>query len=222
MQTLRPFRVAAVVMVMALPAALTSCGSSSDGSVAAGGSTIAPSTTGPTETTDIGGSDDSTRPATSAPENSDDILSGASLDEQSGPRVGDAVALLTAVRIAPHPGYDRVVFEFADDQLPEWKVAYAEPPFVTAGEGAPITLSGSAHLQVTMQGGSGFNLDTGEQTYNGPGKVAGGSAVEVADVIRQGDFEALLQWIVDSKHRVPFKVTALTGPSRLVIDLAHG
>src|SRR5690606_27983265 len=58
-------------------------------------------------------------------------LDGADLPgftrERSGADVastGDEVPILRAVRVGRHDGYDRIVFEFDSDGLPQWSVAY--------------------------------------------------------------------------------------------------
>ncbi len=35
------------------------------------------------------------------------------------------------------------------------------------------------------------------------------------------EFEAVLTWVVGARARVPFRVTTLPSPSRLVVDLEH-
>ena len=43
--------------------------------------------------------------------------------------------------------------------------------------------------------------------------------VRITDLVQIGDFEALLEWVVGTNRQVPFKVTTLSSPSRIVVDL---
>jgi len=145
----------------------------------------------------------------------------ATTDPKEGPAVGDGVALLTDVRAARNAGFDRLVFEFAGDDLPQWRVQYAEGPFTEDGSGNPVEVEGDFFLEVHMEGGTGFDGETGQETYTGPAAVPGRGTVRVVEVVRTGDFEAVMNWIVGTNRGVPFRVTTLTEPSRLVIDLAQ-
>ncbi len=175
-------------------------------------STSTPTSTGSSTPTSTGTSGSAT--TTVAP------LAAAGTGTRSGPARGTGVALLTDLRFGANAGFDRVVFEFAGANLPEWSVAYDPGPFTEDGSGSPVPVRGQAFLRVQMQGGSGVNLDTGQVTYDGPDRLAGGSG-PVIEVVRTGDFEAVMGWVVGSEARVPFRVTALTSPSRLVIDLVR-
>ena len=41
----------------------------------------------------------------------------------------------------------------------------------------------------------------------------------ITDLVRTGDFEAVLSWAAGTTERVPFRVLALREPTRIVIDL---
>jgi hypothetical protein len=53
--------------------------------------------------------------------------------------------------------------------------------------------------------------------YAGPARVGGDTAV-VREVVRTGDFEATLTWVVGLEHRVDFRADRLGEPSRLILD----
>ena len=61
---------------------------------------------------------------------------------KAGPRHGAAPAVLEHVRVARHPGFDRVVFEFASG-TPAWSARYV-PKVVHDGSGKPVALPGAA------------------------------------------------------------------------------
>jgi hypothetical protein len=45
-----------------------------------------------------------------------------------------------------------------------------------------------------------------------------GDTTVVTEVKAAGDFEAVLTWVVGLRYRVPFRVSVLDGPPRIVID----
>lgn len=131
---------------------------------------------------------------------------------------GTAQGLLTDVRVARQEGFDRVVFEF-DGGMPGYRVAYIERPVLEDGSGDEVEVSGAAVLEVRMEPAAGFNIvgERPEPSYKGPYRVRGDTAI-VGEVVRIGDFEAVLTWAVGLEEKVPFLVTALEDPHRLVVD----
>ena len=130
----------------------------------------------------------------------------------------DTFGQLVDVRVGEHSGFDRVVFEFADD-LPGYSVKYVELPVAEDGSGESVELPGAeAAVQVVFTPASGFDLEAGEETYTGPGTVTNDQTVEITGVASSGDFEAMLSWAVGLRHEVPFEVTKLDSPARLVVD----
>lgn len=143
--------------------------------------------------------------------------SGFGTDPVTGSGTGRG--LLAEVRLGAHNGFDRVVFQFRDT-LPGFHVRYVDPPIIQDGSGEPIPVDGSAFVQVRMEPASGFDFDTGTPAYTGPDRISGASAglAVVREVVRSGDFEGVLGWVVGLGRRVGFQVTTLSGPSRLVVD----
>jgi hypothetical protein len=76
-----------------------------------------------------------------------------------------------------------------------------------------------------MEPASGFDLSVpeGELVYTGPRRLEGADAGTsvVREIVRTGDFEAVLTWAVGLSDRVDFRVTTLDGPPRLVIDFRN-
>lgn len=153
-----------------------------------------------------------------------DVLEGAGTGPVRRPASGMAAALLDRVALARHEGFDRIVFQF-ENGLPGYSVAYADPPLHEDGSGAPVRIAGSAFLVVRMERASGFDLETGEGrlVYTGPRRIVGSTAGTsiVREVVRTGDFEAVLTWAVGLGDRVDFRVLRLDAPPRLVIDLRN-
>lgn len=128
--------------------------------------------------------------------------------------------LLAAVRAASQSGFDRVVFEF-EDEVPGYQVGYVNRPITEDGSGNPVDLKGDSVLQVRMEPASGADLATEavRQTYKGPNRFTPNTSV-VTELVRTGDFEAVLTWVIGVKGKPGFRVNTLTGPPRLVIEIS--
>jgi hypothetical protein len=113
------------------------------------------------------------------------------------------------------------VFQFRNG-LPGYRVEYVKPPLREDGSGDVVQLNGTAFVSVRMEPASGFDLNTGEGVlvYKGPKRIdAGGMGLSVvSDLVRTGDFEAVLNWAIGLEERVPFRVTTTSSPARLIVD----
>ena len=126
-------------------------------------------------------------------------------------------AHLVAVRAARQDTVDRVVFEFSD-RVPGYRVGYTNKP-IMGTSGKEVPLAGSAALVVHMEQASGFNQDTGQPTYSGPKQLQPADTRAVKEAAQVEDFEAVLSWALGVQGELPFRVSTLTGPPRLVIDI---
>lgn len=204
----RPVRRPALLAVLALAALGPACGPGQDSTVVAPVPTTTsspPTTPGSVTTATTGGSSP---------------LEGAGTSPTSVPAVAGP-AYLTAVRAARREGADRVVFEF-DGGPPGYRVAYVARPVTEDGSGREVPVEGGAVLEVRMEQAAGARI-SGEQvvpTYRGPTRLRPAGTGVVVEAVRAGDFEGALTWVVGTRARAPFKVSTLTGPSRLVIDVA--
>jgi hypothetical protein len=175
---------------------------------------------------------ESSEPATSAPARSAteteaggiDPLEGAGTEPVSATPAASEIALLERVAVARHEGYDRVVFQFRN-VLPGYRVEYVEPPLRQDGSGNVVEVAGRAFVVVRMEQASGFDLGTAEGVlvYKGPRRISGAEAGTsvVREVVRIGDFEAVLNWAIGLDYRVDFRVLTLDGPPRLVVDVRN-
>lgn len=192
---------------MALLAVSSGCGGSDKSSNPSGGYSLPSSTA--TATTGTGGIDP---------------LEGASTTPVEGVANGSDTALLERVAVGRHEGYDRVVFQFRN-ALPGYKVEYVQPPLKEDGSGNSVTIKGNAFLVVRMEPASGFDLSTGEgvMIYKGPRRLEGSAAGTsvVQELVRTGDFEAVLTWAIGLSDKVDFRVQTAASPLRLVVDLRN-
>ncbi|WP_197058349.1 AMIN-like domain-containing (lipo)protein [Modestobacter caceresii] len=124
---------------------------------------------------------------------------------------------VTEVRAAPHEGFERVVFELAGSGTPGWRVEYVDAPS-SQGSGDAVAVPGSAFLQVTLQGTS-YPYETGaEEVARGPVSVSGTDTVQ--GVVYDATFEGTSVAWIGTSAEVPFRVSALSDPTRLVVEVA--
>ena len=133
----------------------------------------------------------------------------------AAPAGAQSTPTLVDVRAGRHPGFDRVVFEFRGG-LPEHRVGYVDQ-LVEDGSGNPVSVAGAADLQVVFQGANAHRED-GSPSVS-PRRFSPGLAA-VKEVAQVGDFEAVVTYGIGLEHRRPITVSTLSGPSRLVIDVA--
>ncbi len=153
-----------------------------------------------------------------------DTLEGAAttpVEQKSG---SSETALLERVAIGRHEGYDRVVFQFTN-VVPGYRVEYVQPPLKEDGSGKVVAVKGSAFVVVRMEPASGFDLSKSEGmlVYKGPKRLEGsdsGTSI-VQEVVRTGDFEAVLHWAIGLEEQVDFRVTSAGSPPRLIVDFRN-
>jgi hypothetical protein len=186
--------------------ALSGCGGDDNGSP---GANPPPTTSATTTTTTTDGIDP---------------LEGAGTTPVQGEAVDVEWALLERVAIGRHEGFDRVVFQFKN-HLPGYRVEYVEPPLKEDGSGNVVRIEGRAFVLVRMEPASGFDLsvDEGELVYKGPRRLEGSAAgtAIIREVVRTGDFEAVLSWAVGLDDKVDFRVRTALGPARLIVDFRN-
>lgn len=196
-------------MATAALLAVSGCGGSNTSSPPTGASSVPTSTSPTTSTTGTSGIDP---------------LEGAATTPVEVAASGSDTALLERIAVGRHEGYDRVVFQF-QNALPGYKVEYVQPPLTEDGSGKPVSVKGSAIVSVRMEPASGFDLNTGEGvlTYKGPKRIDGSSAGAsvVQELVRTGDFEAVLTWAIGLSDTVDFRVQTATSPDRLIVDFRN-
>jgi hypothetical protein len=121
---------------------------------------------------------------------------------------------LVAIRAAHHTGFDRVVFEFSGAVPSRRDVKYVAQ-LIADPSGQPIPMAGDAILQAVLQPARAHN-DQGQATV--PGNIAF-ALPNVMQVVRSGDFEAVLSHGIGLARKTNFRVFTLTNPSRVVIDI---
>jgi hypothetical protein len=133
-------------------------------------------------------------------------------------RAPAAVPRVVRLEVGRHDdeGFDRVVVEF-DGPLPGYDVRYVDR-VVQDGSGQTVPLIGGADLRIVIKPANAHD-DSGVGTLPTPRLTPGSTMVKEARLA--GDFEAVVTVGVGVATRSPFRVTELSGPNRLVIDVLY-
>ncbi|MCW2613900.1 MAG: hypothetical protein JWN08_894 [Frankiales bacterium] len=133
-----------------------------------------------------------------------------------------AVGTVRDVRAGRHACFDRVVVDLLGDRPGQVDVRYVAT-VRRDGSGQRVPLRGGAFLQVVVRSPS-YDSDTGRLLYRpaDPNELA---PVRGSTTLRQlayaGSFEGQTTLGVGVRARLPFRVLLLTGPPRVVVDVAH-
>jgi hypothetical protein len=129
------------------------------------------------------------------------------------------VPLLDHVRVGRHAGYDRIVFEFAGP-IPAYRVQPVAALFEDAS-GAPVWPGQRNLLQIRLEPAQA-HTNAGRSTLT-PGEERAAPGLPALRQFRLiGDFEGVVTYGLRLGLGTPnLRVSELTSPNRLVIDLAH-
>ena len=100
----------------------------------------------------------------------------------------------TRAGASPGGGYDRVVFEFAGDSVPGYRVEYTTKPVQRCGSGDPVTVAGTGRLIVRFEPAQAHD-EHGSLTPTERHRVPGLPAVR--ELILICDFEGQVEWVLD-------------------------
>ena len=133
----------------------------------------------------------------------------------SSNRASSAMPRLVGIRAAQYHGYDRVVFEFSGTAPAQRTVRYVAH-LIADARGTAIPVAGRAILRVSFRAASA-HTDGGRSTA--PAQ-AGFALTNVMTVVRSGDFEGVVSYGIGLAQRAAFRVSTLTRPSRVAVDIA--
>ena len=125
-----------------------------------------------------------------------------------------AATRLVGVRAARQDGYDQVVLTFHGG-LPGWRVAYV-PAVRRDGGDQVVPLRGQAFLAVVFDPAAAHD-PRGAPTF--PDRTITTTYPTLRQVRFAGDFEGQVAFGVGLGGRTGFRVTELTGPARVAVDL---
>jgi hypothetical protein len=123
--------------------------------------------------------------------------------------------VLVDVRPGEQMGFDRAVFEF-ENCLPGYRVEYIEQA-VACGSGETETVAGTAIIQVRMEPAVAHD-EAGMTTVPSLELVPALTSIQELD--STCDFEGVVVWAIGLATEVDFRVSELTEPYRLVVDVA--
>jgi hypothetical protein len=120
------------------------------------------------------------------------------------------VPVLTSIRTGAHPegGYDRISLEFTG-QLPGFKAEYATS-IVHQGSGAPISLPGSAYLQLTFTSAQAHDANGNPTLSPDPINPTPVNLPELRAYVLNGDFEGTVSIALGLTAPDGFHVSELT------------
>ncbi len=129
-------------------------------------------------------------------------------------RGGDATmpANVGDVRVGTHAGYDRIVFQVDGSLLPSLEISQVSPPFARDPSGLPLSVEGKAFVRLLLRNAEGHDLAVALRDQQ-PGYPV------LTELAMQGDFEGVYSWIAGLEAPTCVRVTTLTDPTRIVIDL---
>ena len=207
-------RLAAVSLVAALSLAACTDDPSPSPSGTAASPNASPTTSPPAPTT-------SSPPPTSAPPPT--VPAGYSLDGRTSPtfpNLGGDLGGIGRVRVGHHEGYDRVVWEFPGSGRPTYQVHYVDTP-LGDGSGDPVPVRGEAFVEVLITT-VGVPAAGTPRPPDAPASALAGTVIAEAMAI-YGGFEGYGQAFIGVLgEQRPLRVTTLTNPTRLVVDVHNG
>ena len=130
----------------------------------------------------------------------------------SGVRADGTGAAVRTVTVGRHAGFDRVVFT-AEAGLSRWELRYV-PAVTRDGSGEPVPLDGAADLFLVFRG-------TAWADHPSPPQALAPRYTGLRQVASAGEFEGDLSYGIGQATRAGFRAFTLTGPNRLVVDVAH-
>ena len=131
-----------------------------------------------------------------------------------------ATGILYEVRVGRQQGFDRVVFEFPkNSEVPTYRVQYITKPIEPSvgSEDLSLKISGRAFLDVHFDA---FAHDYATDVQAKEPKNPLGLKL-VREIKQREDFENDMAYVLGLEFRRPFRVTELSNPARLVVDIKY-
>lgn len=213
----RILRFGATLGALGLVLALPACGRDSERAGPSGSTTTTtgatvttvPTTTGPTTT--------AAAPATTTPE----CPPGPASTEGTRTGAGSGTVLLNGLLTNHSDCLDAVVFTFrgVNGAKPGWQTEWVRPPFVEDPSGRTLPVKGSVFLRVRIAPAYGYDFENGEQTYTGAGRVEPPPGGRIQEVVRTGDYEGVLSFVIGLDRERSFEVQTEGGEDAELIVL---
>lgn len=128
-----------------------------------------------------------------------------------------SVPTLTNIRTGQHPGYDRVVLDFAGGPAPTVTSEWLDE-LRSDGSGEIFWLTGE-HFVSVVSFPAYAHTDAGNPTYTGPERFRTRNLRNVMAVGLTGDFEGYVSVGLGTRTQTWVRTSTLTSPTRVVIDV---
>lgn len=129
-----------------------------------------------------------------------------------------APGMLREVRTGAHGNFDRITFEFSGPELPGYHIEYIQSPVSACGSGNAVPFLGNGMLEVRF-------TDAQAHTPEGEPTITDRDRKPLMTAIRQltitCDFEGEVTWVAGVPEKRNYRVTELTNPTRLAVDIKH-
>ena len=126
-------------------------------------------------------------------------------------------ARVVGLRMAEHPGFDRVVIDMRG-RAAGYDIRYTAR-LTYDGSGAPVRLKGRKKVALVIHGARAHTLD-GENLYTGPRRRQV-DLPTLRGVALTGDFEGQVSFGFATSRRAPYRIFVLKNPARIVVDWRH-
>ncbi|GAB3151493.1 hypothetical protein GCM10027258_50950 [Amycolatopsis stemonae] len=147
------------------------------------------------------------------------LLAGCGIAVTPAQAAAPVVPAMTTIRTGNNPTFDRVVLDLTAGPAPA--VSYRLTDELTADpSGEVVWLTGQYFVDVTATPAAAHDA-AGSPTYTGAQKFRTRNLSNVMAVAVTGDFEGHLSVGLGVRSRTTVNVFTLTGPNRVVIDVAH-
>jgi len=210
MKTPRVANRASIVAALSVALVLAGCGASPTTS---GGSSPTAATSASTSPTATPSPQESPSPvASTTPQPSPQLPEGFTCADASGGSE-QAGSNVVGVRVGQHDGYDRLVIEFSGP-IPGYKVQRRTgTTFTESPRDQAVTLSGTNGVLIVLHPILNWT------SYSGPFAFKPDYPV-LREARQVENFEGYQQWALGIQGTPCLRVTTLTSPSRLVVDVA--
>jgi hypothetical protein len=145
-------------------------------------------------------------------------IEGCPTSAQAGAVPSDRILDVT---VEPGVGVDRITFSFGSPSgqsaTPTGELRPARPPFSEAGSGSPVTIAGDRFVSIVFQGMTVAD-DAGNAIYRGSADLKP-IAPAIQEVRLLDNFEGHLGWVAGIRGPGCVRVTRLTGPDRIVVEV---
>ena len=146
------------------------------------------------------------------------VLTAGAVPAQSAQPPAPEIPVLTGIRTATHPTFDRIVLDFSGPR-PHVSSQFVDE-LVHDGSGEIETLPGAAFAEARMTPAQAHD-DAGNSSYPGPRKFRTPNLNNVTAIAITGDYESYLSVGVGMRKQTWDNAFALDAPTRVVIDVGR-